>query len=77
MAEQRPYRLSGTAADTRLSQTKIVVLLSLGDGLRSGQLGDDAACRTILRLLAGARRAVVSFSTREALHKSFGSGINS
>ena len=30
MAEQRPYRLSGTAADTRLSQIKIVVLLSLG-----------------------------------------------
>jgi len=30
VAEQRPYRLSGTAADTRLSQIKIVVLLSLG-----------------------------------------------
>jgi len=30
MAEQRPYRLSGAAADTRLSQIKIVVLLSLG-----------------------------------------------
>jgi type IV secretion system protein VirD4 len=30
MAEQRPYRFSGTAVDTRLSQIKIVVLLSLG-----------------------------------------------
>ena len=30
MAEQRPYRLSGTTADTRLSQIKIVVLLLLG-----------------------------------------------
>jgi hypothetical protein len=30
MAEQRPYRLSGTATDLRFGQIKIVVLLSLG-----------------------------------------------
>jgi hypothetical protein len=30
VAEQRPYRFSGMAADTRLSQIKIVVLVSLG-----------------------------------------------
>ena len=61
MAEQRPYRLSGTAADTRLSQIKIVVLLSLG-AVFVVQLDDDLTCRTALRLLAGARPALVRFS---------------
>jgi hypothetical protein len=30
VAEQRPYRLSGTATETRLTQTKIVAVLFLG-----------------------------------------------
>jgi hypothetical protein len=30
MAEQRPYRLSGTASDASLRQTKIVAILALG-----------------------------------------------
>ena len=30
MAEQRPYRLSGTASDASLRQTKIVAMLALG-----------------------------------------------
>ena len=66
MAEQRPYRLPGTASDASLGQARLSPC-SRSDGVRGGQLGDDSARRELFGYSPGSGARI--FPEGEALYR--------